>query len=197
MKSETFYEFLYEWINRVLNVNNGLGIEIIRSNESAPTPNSNNTDIDDDGFVDNDDPNKKPDPYIVISYSGTLERFGSASKSNKADEDGFITISNDFDKTIEIREVHGEGDLLQMLIDTRESQEIRDFFRENYISYRTDGPIQPIPNITDNEYTFESIVEIKLGFATGTKYKVGFFEDVSISGTVNRPGKQESKSINI
>jgi hypothetical protein len=119
------------------------------------------------------------------------------SKSQRADDDGYIILSNDFDKTIEFREVNGGGDLLQMLLDTRESQEIRDFFRENYVSYRSEGQIIPIPSITDNEYTLESLVEIKIGFATGTRHKVGYFEDVSISGTIYRPGGQESKSINI
>jgi hypothetical protein len=200
MTSETLYEFLYEWTHRVVNIineHNGPDYEIIKSHEPAPTPNSNNEDIDEDGFVDNVDPNKKPDPYIAIGYTGILERFGTASKSQRTDNDGYIIMSNDFDKTIEFREVNGGGDLLQMLIDTRESQEIRDFFKENYISYRSEGQIIPIPNITDNDYTLESIVEIKIGFATGGRYKVGYFEDVPISGTVNRPGGLESKSINI
>ena len=188
LDSKSLYNFLYEWIHKVLNVGEGLGIEIIRSHDPIPTPNTNNEDLNEDDLVDNEDPNKTPDPYIAIEYTGSLEKFGRGAVPSRIWSYGNMTIMNDFDKIIELREVNGEGDLLRLLIETIYRQDIRDLWRQNYITYRYEGSINPIPVQTDNAYTTESLVEITIGFASGTTYKPGYFSSAQFTGTINRPG---------
>lgn len=198
LNANSLYDFLYEWANRVLNINESLGfnVEIIRSNSNAPTPSSENIDIDDDDVLDNpDEANSKPDPYIVIGYTGGLRKIGRGAKPSTIDDTGLATIGNDFEKVIEIREVNGEGDLLEYLIETIDRQDILDFWHNSYVVYRGQGEIITIPSLEDNDDIKESIVEITVAFARGSTYKPGYFDDMTFSGTI--PGQGSSNEITI
>ncbi|HDY88910.1 MAG TPA: hypothetical protein ENH82_12460 [bacterium] len=80
-----------------------------------------------------------------------------------------------------------------MLIETRTRQDIMDLWDRSYIVYRGQGNIIPIPNLTENTWNKESLVEITVAFARGTTYRPGYFDSVTITGTI--PGQGSSNEI--
>jgi hypothetical protein len=159
MKSHDLYMFLKNWIDRILNSEMNLGVNVIQSNQNAP---------------------RLKEKHIVIDFSYTRNSIGRAARTapasapNDADnldelEEGTIYIVQDYLAIVELREENGTGDYLQYIIDSVERSAIQQYFYENKIAYMSNGDIQPVPRLDDNFWIKQTMVEIQLGITTQIK----------------------------
>jgi hypothetical protein len=182
--ADALYDFLYDWVNLIANVENKRNIKIIQSHENLPTP-------DNDG--DDETTSEDEKTYISVGYSGIVGRIGRAFKPTETDDNGKVSIKNDFEKTVEIREVNGDGDLLELLIENIERQDILDLWHKNYVVFRRVESSQKLDRTQENEWVRESLIEIVVGFARGTIYKPGWIEDVKYTGTIPGQGRPDKE----
>jgi len=158
VNSNTLYLFLRNWINQILNVENLLDIDIIQSHQNAPAP---------------------KEPYIVIEYAGDKTRIGTGSKTSVNDK-GISKIISDYLIRIQLWEEGGNGDKLQMIIDSVDRAEIKELFQKNQVSYLGQEQIRIIPRLDSNDWTREAVVELRLGIATQTEEYSSWIDDVEL-----------------
>lgn len=155
--SDQLCNFLYNWINKVLNINKGLSVPIIQSHQNAPFLQAR---------------------HIVIEYAPGREKFGCASKTTPAQapeesgdvEEGTVFSVEDYECAVDIREENGNGDYLSYIIESIELPEIMEYFFKNKIAYLGNGNIMPVPRLNDSEWIKEAVVEIRLGIPTFQQY---------------------------
>ena len=173
MTSSQIFEALYNWVEQVL-ITEGLeaGLPIIASHQNAPSFDK---------------------PYITISYGSSKGRFGRASKGdvyfNEADENdplnGTRLLVADWVLTIEIRETNGEGDRLQALLDSLDREDIYpQYWIGNGIIHFQSTEVQMLPRLNQEDWIQESIVEMQIGSATGTRENSGWIDTVEYEGTI-------------
>lgn len=161
---EKLFIFLYDWVNKILNTEQGLNIPIIQSHQNAPAPDF---------------------PYIVIDYTPIRNKIGRAYKTEQAD-DGEINIIQDYEYLLKIYEVGSSGNKLQILIDSLERNIIKDLFFINQISFLNNEQIQVLPRLDLNDWIKEAVVEIRLGISTHIRSNDDtWIETVEYEGTYN------------
>lgn len=170
--------YIKAWITQVLITEEGeTDLPIISSHQNAPSPD---------------------EPYITIQYNGGRSKTGRASKPdvyfNDEDENdplnGTRLLVSDWGIEIEIRETNGEGDRLRLLIDSLDREDIHnDYFVANKIVHYTNGNILPVPRLNQEDWIKESMVEMQLGSAEGTRETTSWIDTVQYEGTIG--GTQE------
>lgn len=160
----TLYNFLYEWINLVLNQEFLLNIIIIKSYQDAPAPTGCS--------------------YIVIDAPTGRRKVGSPSAQEPNDK-GARNLVNDYEYKIEISQVNGDGELLQLLVDSIDRQEIKDLWRKNNFVYYSQGEIIKIPRLSESKWKKEAMVELTIGTAVTTVEQSSIIEDIEVEGKVN------------
>jgi len=162
-----FYEFLYDWINKVINIDGGENIIIIQSHQNTPIPEY---------------------PYITIEYNPNKEKIGRSGKTepagDTAEEPGLVKIYGMYQNRVEIRETGGDGDRLQALLDSIERTEIQDFFNQANVALYDSEPIQSIPRLDGKEWIREAVVEILFGISSVIEENTGWVETVNYEGTI-------------
>lgn len=156
MNASTLYNFLYFWIDLILNTELSLGIPIIQEYQDAPAPDER---------------------YIAIDSSPDRTTIGRAYRTEPINdpgpEEGLVNIVNDDELMLELREVNGTGDLLRVLTASIERASVQLLFAENKITYFGDEGVKIINRTNDNKWIKEAVVEIRLGVGEG----IETFED--------------------
>lgn len=178
MTSDELYEFLYDWVNKVINVDPETppspAIPIVASYDNGPPPKVK---------------------YISINPDTNQNKNGRASAGDVNTGTLKRTLVNDYEMTVEIREVGGGNDLLRLLIDSIERQEIIDLFTANDLVYYGEGPITIAPTLQQSVWRQESFVELRLGKAEGTVEESSYIESVETSGTIPAQGRSGDHSV--
>ncbi len=167
MTNDSFYEFLYDWIFKVINTDGGESIPIIQSHQSTPQPDY---------------------PYITIGYNPNKKKVGRSDKMTPHEDDavepGLVKIYGSYQNLVEIWETGGDGDRLQALLDSIERTEIQDLFSAAKVALYSSEPIQSIPRIDGQEWVRESIVEILFGVSSEIIENTGWVETVEFDGNI-------------
>ena len=158
MNSDQLYLFLRTWVNQILNIENLQNIQIIQSHQNAPSPEF---------------------PYMVIEFAADKTRIGRASKTS-VDEHGISKIISDYLNRIEIWEEGGNGDRLQMIIDSIDRSEIRELFQKNQVAFLGQESIRILPRLNANDWIREAMVELRLGIATKTEEHSSWISEVEL-----------------
>jgi len=156
MNSTELFNFLYDWIDKVLNTDLGLNVPIIQSNQNAP---------------------RLKTQHIIIDYVPNRSKTGRATRTDPAPapddpddademEEGKILIIEDYVFTLDLREENGSGDYLKHIIDSIERFSIQKYFFDNKVAYLENGNIIPVPRLNNEEWIKQSVVEIRLGLST-------------------------------
>jgi hypothetical protein len=170
MNNSELYNFIYDWIDLVLNTNKELNVPIIQSHQNAPFLQAR---------------------HIVIEYAPAKEKFGRASKTTPAQapeesgdlEEGTVFSVEDYECTVDIREENGNGDYLCYIIESIELPEVMEYFFENKVACLGNGNITPVPRLNDSEWIKEAVVEIRLGIPAFQQYISNTIETVDYTFT--------------
>lgn len=178
MTTDTLKSFLYKWINQIINTEPATNppIEIIEAYDEGTIPS---------------------DKYISINPQGNWRKIGSSSSTGETNATGEINRINDYEIMVELREIHGNGDLLSAVIDSIERQDIKDLFGENNLTYYEEGLITSVPTLEQSKWRHESFVELRLGTAKEIVDNTNYISDVDASGTIPAQGRSGDHSINI
>lgn len=141
---------------------------------------------------------------VVISASGlgtdiTLEDYlnGGESTEGTVNTDTEQIYLTDYEGDVEIRQVYGEGTLLQDLVDSLWLNTTINYFKKNNFSINEVGPIQSLPFRDGHRTIKESMITIKFSFFGVSREDVGYIENVGISGTVVEENSGRSHEISI
>ena len=156
MTSEQLFEFLYDWIDKVLNEKRKLNVPIIESHQDAP---------------------RLKTAYVVIEYAANMNKTGRSTNTEPApapddpnDEteqaEGNVFMIEDYLYSLDLREENGTGDYLKYIIDSIEDPEIQEYFFDNKVAFIGSGNIQQVPSINNNKWIKQAVVEIQLGLPT-------------------------------
>ncbi len=129
---------LYDWINKVLNTDEGLNIDIIHGSQNAPRPSSS---------------------YIVIHQPINTRKIGRSDRSY-SDTDGNTNIVSNYEASVTIEAVGLLTDYLRLILDSIEKQSIRDYLNTKNISFMRSENIIPISDMTENEWELRTSVDI-------------------------------------
>lgn len=170
MTSNELYLFLYNWVNQVLNIDGGMSVPIIRAFQNAPEP-------------------SEEDPYVVIDSAPNRTKIGMEYMENETDGSGNITYTDDMQFVIEIWEVNGRGDLLDMLVKSINKRSIREIWDDELLSYISESDIRNMPRTQENNWKNEAMIELTLRIGEGTIEEIGYIEDVEYTGTIPAQGR--------
>jgi len=167
MTNTTFYEFLYDWIDLVINTIGGRTIPIIQSHQNAPEPSGQ---------------------FIVIEYSPNKQKIGRACVTEPLPagdpNEGQTQIISNYNQRAEFWEVGGDGNLLAEIVESIEREQIKTFFNTKDVSFFRAEPIQSIPRLENEKWVQQSVVEILFGVASEIKETPGWIETVETTGTI-------------
>lgn len=113
---------------------------------------------------------------------------------NTDTEQVFLT---DYEGDVEIRQVYGEGEYLQDLVNSSWFPSTVDYFEKNKFSINEMGPIQGIPFRDGSKTIKESMMTIKFSFFGVAKEDITYIENISIAGTITEENSGRSHEINI
>jgi len=152
------------WVEYVLIEENGdADLLVIYSHQNAPSPEKE---------------------YITIDYNAERNQNGRASKGDVQDDGSRLNVS-DWGLGIELRETNGDGDRLRMLADSLDREDIHHtYFVEKGLSVFTVGNIMPVPRLNQESWIRESMVELQLGVAEGTRETTSWITTVEYEGDI-------------
>lgn len=183
MTSAVLFTFLYDWINQVINTepNPTRSIEIISNYDEGTIPSGK---------------------YISVNPDPSRRKIGRMSTGDPQEDadpelDGRRIQVNDYELTVEIRQVGGGNDFLRELIDSVDRQDIIDLFSAANLTYFDETPIQIAPTLQGAEWREESFTELRLGTAEGTTENASYIDDVEGEGTVPAQGRSGNHTITI
>jgi len=171
MTIEEVYIVLQEWIVGILVTEEGLTtLKVIRGNQNAPSP---------------------AKPYMVIHQPPISNRpTGLTGNFEKADDTGKVNYSIPYEASITIEEVGGIGDLLNLLLESINRQDIKDFFKLKFVSIvRVEASVDST-DTKENIHELRDAIDIHINYTTQKDYAPGFIETVEpltgeYSGTRN------------
>lgn len=175
LQKDPLFDFLYKWVNQIINQENRLNIEIVESHTGEPQA-------------------KQDEVFIVIKYAPVINKVGHEART-PTDENGKRSSINDYENTMEVWEVNGIGKTLKMLINSIGRQDIRDLWKKNGYSYLGENNIGPVPNTQENRWKRQSLVEFIIGSAEAVQEDVGVIEDVGTKGTIPAQGRDGEHTI--
>lgn len=141
MLGSELYAIIYEWADLVLNTEQALNIPIIQARQNTPAPAEN---------------------YIAIPIAPDTSNIGHEilldyNEDNPGEQVKFV---QEDEATLILREVGGSGDNLRRIINSLPRQSIQDFFRSKFVSVLRKGTIQGIPNLVEDQWSEEWVIEI-------------------------------------
>jgi len=118
----------------------------------------------------------------------------TAGVDDTATEQTYLT---DYEGDVEIRQVYGEGELLQKLVDSKWLQTTISYFHKNKFSWNETGPIQGLPFRDGHKTIKESMVTIKFSFYGVSTEDVYTIENIGINGIIENVDGSTSHEISI
>lgn len=169
MTSKQLRGYIKAWITDVLITGHGYsGLKIITANQNAPAPKGT---------------------YITMDYFGVRDRIGRASKGELLETESRLLVS-DWRIRFQLRESNGDGDLLRLLLDSLDREDMyHKHFVANSIAHLNSTDISPVPRLNLESWVRESMVEMQLGAAEGTRENAIAIETVEYNGDIG--GLQE------
>jgi hypothetical protein len=177
-EENVLYEFMYSYINKVLNVDKKLDIIIVQSHQNIPKQ------IKEDG-----------DPFISIGYAPNTSQKTGTSYTTEIDDSGVTENIDDFNNVMEVREVNGNGNLLKMIVRSIGKQENKEYWKSNGFAYMSEGEIISIPVAPENRMKKESMVEITINNAESDREDTGFIKKTEYEGTIPAQGRSGDHTI--
>jgi hypothetical protein len=178
MSNDPVYDFLYCWVDQVINQEMGCNIPIMQSHQPKQEVSQQGT-------------------FISIDYAPNRTKVGRSSKCS-VDENGNRIIVNDYEYVIEIWETNGNGQHLEALLNSLERSEIEALWSENnYVFYGRNTDIINLPRTQENNWKKECLIELEFGTAKGVQDKTGYINDVGISGDIPAQGRSGEHTVEI
>lgn len=141
---------------------------------------------------------------VVISSSGSGTDItgssylnGGVSTPGVDDTDTEQIYLTDYEGDVEIRQVYGEGELLQKLVNTTWLPSVIAYFKKNNFSLNEMGPIQGLPFREGHKTIKESMMTCKFSFFGVAREDVYTIENVGINGTMVNEDSSRSHEISI
>lgn len=103
----------------------------------------------------------------------------------------------DYEGDVEIRQVYGEGTLLQRLVESTWLPSTIEYFKKNSFSLNEIGPIQGLPFREGHKTIKESMMTCKFSFFGVSVEDVYIIENVGINGILENEASGESHEISI
>ena len=128
--------------------------------------------------------------YLAIEYSGSWQKLGRSQQGKiytEEIEDETIYKRLDLSEyliNINLHEVEGEGDILTFILDYLDTPEYQEKFVVAGISFIGNGDITPIPNLKNNQWDKESVVELRFAIATGIEKEVNYVEQINFVNNI-------------
>lgn len=167
---DPLYTLLRNWATQIFNTEQSLGLLIVESNQDIPKA-------------------KKDDIYLSIDYTSSRSRIGRGYKAKADKITGLSKVKNNWLNTIEIREVNGNGDLLEELVETSDRDDIISLFNEAGFALLTSGPVQMLPSLPENTWKRESVVELTIHSGKEFEENTGFINNTETEGTIPAEGR--------
>lgn len=167
MTAEALYNFIFSWVEQVVNTEPAQSYPIIQSNQDGPEP---------------------EDLYLVISVAPNRVRIGRPSKGDP-DVVGKSKLINDYLLTLEIWEVNGFGDQLRLIQDSTDRQDIIELFSSIDLVYLGQENIQFVPRAQENKWRKECMLEIRLAVGELTIEDSSWIANVEYEGTIPAQGR--------
>ncbi len=142
-------------------------------------------------------------PYIVIGYTPTnLKKVGNVTSGDITDDTdlqiSYLIRYTPYAGEVEIRQVNGEGELLQTIISVLETVYVSEFLSPLGLSIKDiEIPISSIPFRINNKVYKESIVSPVFSFYDNRRENLDWIEDVSIVGEIDNPDGSETRILGI
>lgn len=141
---------------------------------------------------------------VVISSSGVGTDITGSSYLNEGVSTPGINNTDteqiyltDYEGDVEIRQVYGEGELLQKLVNTTWIPSTIAYFKKNNFSLNEMGPIQGLPFRDGHKTIKESMMTCKFSFFGVAREDVAIIENVGINGTMVNEDSSRSHEISI
>lgn len=155
-------EIIYDWIDLVLNTNYSLSIPIIFGEQNAPRPDSD---------------------YIVIHKPIPMNKQGHGDRSY-SDDSGITTIRNNYESTISIECVGKETYYLRLLLESTDTQEVKEFWQTRNVSYLRNAGILSIPNMTENQWELRTTVDIFMLVLSSIEEDTSYINDIDYTNNI-------------
>jgi len=168
MTIDDVYKFLHNWIDLTLNTTLGLGVAIIRENQNGPRPELPYMTLGDPPIS-----NKDVDSGNISNWQFTDE----------PQDEGEVSITTTYETIISIKEISGNGNLIDLLFEYLKRSDIQRFWFENFITFIRLGNIIPLPNITGNYAEKRAAIDITVSWANTIVYDPSYVGTVEITGT--------------
>jgi len=183
LNADTIYNFIYDWVNLVVNTKGGRTIPIIRSHQNSPSPG---------------------DTYITIKYSTNRTKEGRPSIDTEITpgaeptDPGTRNQYQDVLLDVEIWETGADGDFLNELQTSPELDDVLNFFVTHKVTYVTDNGVVASPRLLGSDkWKKESLLEVTLRVADITEESLYWIDDVEIEGTIPAQGRAGNHIVNI
>lgn len=164
MTESQLLDFLYDWIDLVLNTNLSLNIPIIKGKQNAPRPD---------------------EQYICIQQVLNKRKIGKTCRDIFTDSvAGTTLIIEDWQAIVTIQEIKGSGDLLTTLIDSQGLTEIRQFWSDNSIAYMREEFIGDISDLTENIWELRSAADIVINYPRTLEEETSIIENVEFTNNI-------------
>lgn len=103
----------------------------------------------------------------------------------------------DYEADVEIRQVYGEGEYLQQLVNSKWLNSTAEYFRANKFSLNDIGPIQGIPYTDGHKTVKESMMACKFSFFGVSKEDIYTIETIAVNGVLMNEDSSRSHIISI
>jgi hypothetical protein len=174
MTYEEIYDFLYDWIEFVVDPGQTGTPPVIRSHTNTPAPGEH---------------------YVTIQYNGNRRKVGRPSKTDP-DELGIRKQINDYEVRVQLWESKAGGDLLNAIINSVELIDVHSLFTTNNVAYMgEDTDIQDISRKKDEKWETETTCTIRLMIPISVDEESSYISDVQYTGIIPAQGRNGDHSV--
>lgn len=163
MTGATFYENIYDTIDLIINTTLSKSITIRQENQNAQRPTSK---------------------YIVIGNPISRKKVGLSVKSGTTSNTGISQIISTYEVSLPIREIMGDGELLQDILNYMESNKVQEFMRSKSIVFFRSENITPIPDIGEGWIENRASVVMFFGYAHEILVDTSYISNVELENNI-------------
>jgi len=183
MKATDIYNFIYDWVDLVVNTIGGRSIPIIESHDNAPA---------------------EAGVFITIKYAPMRTKEGRPSIESDvevedgapAEDPGTRSQYQDQLLLVELWETDAYGDCLNELSNSGELDAVLTYFCENGFVYVRDEGVKVVPRLQDdNKWKRESMLEVVMRIANVTEETLQWIESVNYTGKLPAQGRTGEHNI--
>lgn len=163
MTDTALLELLRSWIDTVLNTNYGLNRPVIFGEQNAPAP---------------------AKPYIVIHRPLATTKQGRESTLLNPTNYDIQRVINNYEAVVSITSVGNQTDDIRYILDSIGTQETKDYFYDNDISFMRQETIQSVPDLSAGEWELNTVVDIVIMYPHTTTEDTGYIDTVETENNI-------------